>query len=180
MSGGHPPVSDGVRCNLPEGLRPPLFLSARTLRQELFKKEGQINRQCTDESRRDRRMSVHNITSLSNTMNPLRQGAVIHSVTTAQEYKVYYGVQSATFIRTVFPGQASGTYRINNSIPTWQGPQYTASGTLASSRPIGGSSSRSAGSPPVPYPPYNASAYYSPPQTRIVPNPCYSCYNQYG
>jgi hypothetical protein len=130
-------------------------------------------------------MSVHNVTSIPNAVNPQRQGAVIHSVATLQEHKVHYGVQSATFVRTVFPGQASGTYRLNGTIPTWQGPQYTASGTLASGtlaskHPSGWSSGRSAGSPPVPYPPRNASAYYSPPQTRIVPNPCYTCYNKYG
>jgi len=130
-------------------------------------------------------MSVQNITSIPNAMNPQRQGAVIHSVATLQEYKVHYGVQSAAFIRTVFPGQASGTYRLNGMIPAWQGPQYTATGTLTSSRTTFGSSSagspsRSAGSPPVPYPPRNASAYYSPPQTRIIPNPCYTCYNKYG
>ena len=144
-----------------------------------FLKKRQTDQQCTDESGRESEMSVHNITPLSNAMTPKRPGAVIRSVATVQEYKVHYGVQSATFVRTVFPGQASGTYRINNSIPTWQGPQYTASAPVTSSSPTGGSSSRSAGSPPVPYPPHNASAYYSPPHTRIVPNPCYSCYNKY-
>jgi len=125
-------------------------------------------------------MSIHNITSIPNTINSQRQGAVIHSVATPQEYKVHYGVQSATFIRTVFPGQASGTYRLNGMIPTWQEPQYTASGIPNSNRSTTWSSSRSAGSPPVPYPPHNASAYYAPPQTRIVPNPCYSCSKKYG
>ena len=75
---------------------------------------------------------------------------------------MYYGVQSATFVRTVFPNQASGTYKMNGQIPTWRGTQIVASGITGTSRPS---------SPPVPYPPRNASAYYSPTQSRIVPNP---------
>ena len=113
---------------------------------------------------------VHNVTSVASSHPPYqRQGAVINSVAHIQEYKVHYGVQSATFTRTVFPGQASGTYRLNGMIPTWQGAQYTAKpGTV--------SANRAAGSSPVPYPPRNASAYYSPAHTRIVPNPCSTCY----
>ena len=109
--------------------------------------------------------SVSNVTSVAS-VYPRRQGAVIHSVTTTKEYKVHYGVQSATFVRTVFPGQASGTYRINGPIPTWQGAKITASFS-----PPG--SNRAAGSPPVPYPPRNASAYYATAQSRIVPNACF-------
>jgi len=105
---------------------------------------------------------VSNVTSMAS-VDLRRQGAVLHSVATIQQYRVSYGVQSATFIRTVAPGQATGTYRLNGMIPTWQGAQITAD-----FRPTG--SSRAAGSPPVPYPPKNASAYYSPAHTRIVPN----------
>ena len=112
--------------------------------------------------------SVHNVTSASS-FDSRRQGAVIHSVTHNKEYKVHYGVQSATFVRTVFPDQVSGTYRINGMIPTWQGAHTTANFS-----PTG--SSRAAGSPPVPYPPRNASAFYAPTQSRIVPNPCFKCY----
>jgi len=82
---------------------------------------------------------------------------------------MHYGVQSATFIRTVFPGQATGTYRMNGKIPTWQGAQITAD-----FRPTG--TSRAAGSPPVPYPPSNASAFYSTAQKRIVSNPYFTIY----
>ena len=139
-------------------------LAARTLRKELCQKEQPRERQCSDENRWNSNMAINNITSVASAY-PQRQGAVINSVAHIQEYKVHYGVQSATFVRTVFPGQASGTYRLNGRIPTWQGAQITAKpGTLGS---------QSAGSPPRPYPPSNASAYYSPPQTRIVPN--YSC-----
>ena len=106
--------------------------------------------------------SVSNISSVAS-FDPRRQGAVIHSVTHTKEHRVHYGVQSATFIRTVFPGQASGTYRISGTIPTWRGPQITANFTPTGSR-------RAAGSPPVPYPPKNASAFYSKTQSRIVPN----------
>jgi hypothetical protein len=98
-----------------------------------------------------------------------QQGAVIHSVATPQEYKVHYGVQSATFVRTVFPGQATGTYRLNGMIPTWQKAQITAK-----PNPVG--SSRAAGSPPIPYPPSNASAYYSNAYTRIIPNVGYNAF----
>ena len=111
--------------------------------------------------------SVVNVTSAAS-YGPHRQGAVIHSVAHIQEYKVHYGVQSATFTRTVFPGQASGTYRLNGKIPTWQGAQITANFTP--------SGYRAAGSPPVPYPPSNASAYYAPPQRRIIPNPTFRAY----
>jgi hypothetical protein len=113
-------------------------------------------------------MAINNITSVRNGY-PQSQGAVIHSVATIQEYKVHYGVQSATFVRTVFPGQAAGTYRINGMIPTWQGAQYTAQpGTIGSYR--------AAGSAPIPYPPGNASAYYSNAYTRIIPNTGYNAY----
>ena len=111
---------------------------------------------------------VGNISSVAS-FDSRRQGAVIHSVTTPREHRVHFGVQSATFVRTVFPGQASGTYRISRTIPTWQGPQITANFP-----PTG--SNRAAGSPPVPFPPRNASAFYSPTQSRIVPNPhCKTC-----
>ena len=111
--------------------------------------------------------SVSNISSVAS-FDPRRQGAVIHSVTTPREHRVHFGVQSATFVRTVFPGQVSGTYRISGMIPTWRGPQITANFTP--------SGSRSAGAPPVPFPPRNASAFYSPPQGRIIPNPfCKTC-----
>jgi len=109
--------------------------------------------------------SISNITSVAS-FDPRRQGAVVHSVANTKEHRVHYGVQSATFIRTVFPGQASGTYRINGTIPTWRGAQITANFT-----PSG--SSRAAGAPPVPYPPKNASAFYSTMQSRIVPNPSF-------
>jgi len=113
-------------------------------------------------------MAINNITSLASTTPPYqRQGAVVHSVATTKEYKVLYGVQSATFVQTVFPGQATGTYRLNGMIPTWQKAQITAApGTV-------GSSYRAAGSPPIPYPPGNATAYYSIQPQRIVPNPYY-------
>ena len=114
---------------------------------------------------------VSNVTPARSSIDPRQQGhgAVIHSVAHIQEYKVHYGVQSATFVQTVFPGQASGTYRLNGKIPTWQRAQITAQpGTVASYR--------AAGSPPVPYPPRNASAYYSNAQTRIIPNPSYKWY----
>ena len=119
-------------------------------------------------------MAISNITSVTSSSPPMqRQGAIVHAVAHVQEYKVHYGVQSATFTPTVFPGQATGTYRLNGMIPTWQKAQITAlPGTV--------SSSRSAGSPPNPYPPRNASAYYSTQYTRIIPNPCYSCYKAYG
>ena len=110
---------------------------------------------------------VDNVTSIAS-YDPRLQGAVIHSVAHIHEYKVHYGVQSATFVRTVFPGQASGTYRLNGMIPTWQGAQITANFT-----PTG---ARAAGSPPMPYPPQNASAYYAPERTRIVPNPAFKTY----
>ena len=113
-------------------------------------------------------MAINNITPLAS-IYPQRQGAVIHSVTTVKEYKVNYGVQSATFVQTVFPGQATGTYRINGMIPTWQGAKITAMpGTV--------SSYQAAGSPPVPYPPRNATAYYSTAYTRIIPNTGYNVY----
>jgi len=102
------------------------------------------------------------------------QGAILYSVSAIRDHRVHYGVQSATFTRTVFPGQASGTYRINGMIPTWRGTQITAAPDTAKSVPTG--SSRAAGSPPIPYPPKNASAYYSPPQTRIVSNPSFIAY----
>ena len=133
-------------------------------------------------------MLPHNITSLTSVTPPYRQqGAVIHSVATDKEYKVHYGVQSATFVRTVFPGQTSGTYRLNGQIPTWQGAQITASpgtaggagvgGVAVGGAVVGGSSSyRTAGSAPRPYPPVNASAYYAPLPQRIVPNPYYNAY----
>jgi len=111
-------------------------------------------------------MAINNITSVASAY-PQRQGAVINSVAHLQEYRMHYGVQSATFVRTVFPGQASGTYRINGMIPTRQKAPVTAN------FPPGG---RAAGTPPIPYPPKNASAYYSPPHTRIVPNKnCTTC-----
>ena len=115
-----------------------------------------------------RAMAINNITSTASSYAPYqRQGAVINSVAHIQDYKVYYGVQSATFTRTVFPNQATGTYRLNGRIPI-QGAQYTAKpGTV--------SSYRAAGSAPVPYPPRNASAYYAESQTRIIPNTCYTC-----
>jgi hypothetical protein len=110
-------------------------------------------------------MAINNITS---SVHPHRQGAVIHSVTHIKEYRVHYGVQSATFTRTVFPGQASGTYRINGMIPTWNKPKITANFPLTGAR--------AAGTPPIPYPPKNASAYYSGQHTRIVPHPaCTTC-----
>jgi len=117
-------------------------------------------------------MAISNITSITSARggNPPQYGAVIHSVATVREHRVYYGVQSATFVRTVFPGQAAGTYRLNGAIPTWRGAQITADPGPASS------GQRAAGSPPVPYPPRNASAYYSSPVTRIIPNPCFSAY----
>jgi len=112
-------------------------------------------------------MAINNITFIASA-NPPRQGAAIHSVAHIQEYTVHYGVQSAMFVRTVAPGQASGTYRINGPIPIWQGAQITAGSAT--------SSSRAAGSPPIPYPPKNASAYYSTTQSRIVPNDrCTTC-----
>ena len=114
-------------------------------------------------------MAINNITTaMSGTPPRQQQGAVIHSVAYQREHRVHYGVQSATFIRTVFPGQASGTYRINGPLPTWSGAQITAD------LPV--SSSRAAGSPPIPYPPRNASAYYSSPHTRIIPNPQFRAY----
>jgi hypothetical protein len=135
-------------------------------------------------------MTVRNITPTTMYVAPRQrgQGAVIQSVAHIQEYKAHYGVQSATFVQTVFPGQATGTYRLNGMIPHWQGPQITAApGTTAPSKTVfhGNASSppvpyRAAGSPPVPYPPPNASAYYSSPPKRIVPNPCHVCYNAYG
>lgn len=136
-------------------------------------------------------MRSPNITPVTTQVAPYQrgQGAVIQSVAHIQEYKAYYGVQSATFTRTVFPGQATGTYRLNGMIPAWQGPLYTAApGTTTTMQASvqgttvsrGTNVHRSAGSPPIPYPPPNASAYYSNPPQRIVPNPCYKCYNGYG
>jgi len=120
---------------------------------------------------------VHNITSVASA-DPRRHGAVIHSVTTTREHRVFYGVQSATFTRTVFPGQSSGSYQLNSKIPTWRGTQVTADFRPSGSSQTGSNwtgsnrtgTSRTAGSPPIPYPPRNASAFYSPPQTRIIPN----------
>ena len=127
---------------------------------------------------RDSTMSINNITSATSAFTPQR-GAVIHSVAATKEHRVHYGVQSATFVRTVFPGQAAGTYRINGMLPTWRGAQITAnpgSANPGSANPGSRGSGRSAGSPPVPYPPRNASAYYFSPQTRIIPNPCFKAY----
>ena len=116
---------------------------------------------------------IYNVTT-GVSIDPSRQGAIIYSVATTNEHRVHYGVQSATFTRTVFPGQTAGTYRINGPIPTWRGTQITAAPTSVNSLPTG--SSRAAGSLPIPYPPRNASAYYSPPQTKIVSNPsCRTC-----
>jgi hypothetical protein len=119
-------------------------------------------------------MVNNNITPVTSTIPSIKaQGAVIRSTAHLQDHRVHYGVQSATFTRTVFPGQAAGTYRVNSIIPTWQSPQYIAQpGTV--------SSYRSAGAPPIPYPPRNASAYYSEPLTRIIPNPCYACFKAFG
>ena len=119
-------------------------------------------------------MAINNITSFKGGNLPQR-GAVIHSVTSVKEHKVHYGVQSATFVRTVFPGQAAGTYRLNGMLPTWRGAQITVNPGTANSVPLN-SSRPAAGSPPSPYPPRNATAYYSSPHIRIVPNPCYNAY----
>jgi hypothetical protein len=106
------------------------------------------------------KVAINNITSAASGY-PQRQGAVVRSVAFTQEHRVHYGVQSATFVRTVFPGQAAGTYRLNGPI-TWQGAQMTAKpGTV--------NSSRTSDPAMTPYPPRNASAYYSNAHTRIVP-----------
>jgi hypothetical protein len=127
------------------------------------------------------KMPINNITQQSYA-NSQWHGAVIHSVTNDKERRISYGVQSATFVRTVFPGQATGTDRIKTILPTWQGPQYTASGAALSSGVTNTAhlTGRAAGSPPVPYPPGNAAAYYSNPQTRIVSNPSYVYYRAYN
>ena len=133
---------------------------------------------------RAREMSISHITPL-NTVHPQGQGAVIRSVATPSNHRIHYGVQSATFVRTVFPGQPSGTYRTHHMIPTWRGPQITANpgptaggrGGLVSGPVHTGSSRVSAGSPPVPFPPRNASAFYSQSQSRIIPN---VCFNRFG
>ena len=130
---------------------------------------------------RNSKMPISNITSIQGVPPQRQGGAVIHSVATTKEHRVHYGVQSATFVRTVFPGQAAGTYRINSTIPTWRGAQFTAQSETAQNFSISkpgpaGSSRRIAGVPPVPYPPYNASAYYSNPHTRIIPNFHFSAY----
>jgi len=126
-------------------------------------------------------MSINNIAHIQGVSPQRQSGAIIHSVATVKEHRVHYGVQSASFVRTVFPGQATGTYRINAPLPTWRGPEYTAqSGAVKNlSVPksgVAGSGHISAGSPPVPYPPYNATAYYSNPHTRIIPNAKYNAY----
>gem|GEM_PF-2134956 len=158
----------------------------------LLQKEGLYPRRCSDEfDRRNRDTqttpgcpndAMHNISSITQRQTGIvarQQGAQIHAVTNVKEHRVHYGVQSATFIRTVFPGEASGTYRINSSLPTWQNPRINASSVLPGQNkqtPRVSSSGampvpyRAAGSPPIPYPPSNASAYYSKPHTRIIPN----------
>lgn len=144
--------------------------SFKTVRKEFLRKRRPNPSLFSDESGRKRcKMAIGNITSQAKQYaSPQRQGAVIHSVATVQEYKVHYGVQSATFTRTVFPGQATGTYRINGMIPTWQGTKITASSSTGTSRP--------SSSQPIPYPPPNASAYYSSQHTRIIPNTRFSFY----
>jgi len=129
-------------------------------------------------------MSLSHI-SHSNTAGPQRQGAVIQSVAGPSNHRMHFGVQSATFIRTVSPGQPSGSYRLPHMVPTWRGPQFTANpGPSASTFhppaanrsdvinyiPMGSSNRVSAGSPPVPFPPRNASAFYSQAHTRIIPS----------
>ena len=126
-------------------------------------------------------MAISNITTPRSNLL-MQQGARISSVTWTKDYKVHYGVQSATFTRTVFPGQATGTYRLNGMIPHWRGPQHTVgsiesgadNARVYSSHRVSGivtsGTGRAAGSPPIPYPPHNATAYYSNPHTRIIPN----------
>jgi len=114
-------------------------------------------------------MAISNITSAASPHPSMKgQGAVIHSVAHDKEVRVNYGVQSATFMRTVFPGQATGSYRINSIIYTGKAQTTAKPGTI--------NSSRATGSPPIPYPPRNATAYYSNQYTRIIPNPSYKAY----
>ena len=130
---------------------------------------GLLGWQSTDESS-GVKMAISNITPVPNS-SPLLQGrgAVIHSVAPSREYRVHYGVQSATFVQTVFPGQATGTYRVGGLIHSLKAPIYANYGTKTGMV----SSSRAAGSPTIPYPPSNASAYYSNQCTRIIPHPSY-------
>ena len=147
---------------------PRLFRSKRY--ERTFDKKRQSSLVMPDESVEERySVANNNISSIAAlTASPTRQGAVIRSVATVKEHKVHYGVQSATFTRTVFPGQASGTYRINGQLPTWQGTKIVATSNTSTSRP--------GLSPPIPYPPSNASAYYSSPHIRIIANPNFSVY----
>ena len=142
------------------------------VRKEFFQKERLPGWQFSDESvgTADSLTMINSHITSARNVNPQWHGATIHSVATIKEHRMSYGVQSATFVQTVFPGQATGTYRLNGMIPTWQKTQITATANFI---PAG---YRAAGSPPVPYPPRNAVAYYAPPQSRIIANPNYKAY----
>jgi hypothetical protein len=84
----------------------------------------------------------------------VNQGAVLHSTAPKpKQYNMFYGTQSATFTKTVQPGEGSGVYRMTKAVNLGTKRIPTANESLANR-----------------YTPSVAAAYYSTTAGRIIPN----------